>query len=213
MPRFARVIIVDDDDFTRTLVGTLVASFGHEVCARASAVTEAMARADETRPDLAVLDLDLGEGPTGLDLAHGLRRMNPRIAIVLLTSYGDPTWMGQRRESPPGTRYVVKGSVSDPQVLEDALADALEHPLAHNDAHRPMMTLNEGQWEILRLVAAGHTNAEIARRCSLTEDAVNKAVTRLVRQLDIQPGPSGNVRVLLTRAYAQLTRTISERRT
>jgi DNA-binding NarL/FixJ family response regulator len=213
VPKFARVIIVDDDDFTRTLVGTLVESFGYEVCAKASAVTEAMARADELRPDLAVLDLDLGEGPTGLDLAHGLRRMNPRIAIVLLTSYGDPTWMGERRDPPAGTRYVIKGSVSDPQVLGDALLDALEHPLSHDGPPRTAMALNEGQWEILRLVAAGHTNAEIARRCSLTEDAVNKAVTRLVRQLDIQPGPSGNVRVLLTRAYAQLTKTVSERRT
>jgi DNA-binding NarL/FixJ family response regulator len=72
--------------------------------------------------------------------------------------------------------------------------------------------LNEGQWEILRLVAAGYTNAEIARRRSLTEDAVNKAVTRLVKQLDIPLSKEGNTRVLLTQAYNRITGTVSERR-
>lgn len=211
--RVPRVLVVDDDDFTRTLVATLVESLGYEVCAKASAVTEAMALAHDMQPDAAVLDLDLGEGPTGIDLAHGLRQLNARIAMVLLTSYGDPRWMGQRREPPEGTRYVVKGSVSDPTVLGEAISAALSSPMSRVDIPSASVQLNEGQWEILRLLAAGHSNAEIAKRCWLTEDSVNKAVTRLARQLDIKSGNSGNVRVLLTRAYAQLTGTTSERRT
>ena len=208
----ARVLVVDDDDFTRTLVATLVESLGHTVVARAGAVSEAMALADDEGPDLALLDLDLGEGPTGLDLAHGLRRLLPSIAIVMLTSYGDPTWMGQRREPPVGARYVVKGSVNDSQVLADAIASALADPLSTDAQQRSDTPLSEGQWEILRLVAAGYTNAEIARRRSLTEDAVNKAITRLVRQLDIEVGKHDNARVLLTQAYNRITGRASERR-
>ena len=208
----ARVLVVDDDDFTRTLVATLVESLGHTVVARAGAVSEAMALADDEGPDLALLDLDLGEGPTGLDLAHGLRRLLPNISIVMLTSYGDPTWMGQRREPPVGARYVVKGSVNDSQVLANAIESALSDPLASDAKERNDTPLSEGQWEILRLVAAGYTNAEIARRRSLTEDAVNKAITRLVRQLDIEVGKHDNARVLLTQAYNRITGRASERR-
>ena len=208
----ARVLVVDDDDFTRTLVATLVESLGHTVVARAGAVSEAMALADDEGPDLALLDLDLGEGPTGLDLAHGLRRLLPNISIVMLTSYGDPTWMGQRREPPVGARYVVKGSVNDSQVLANAIESALSDPLALDARERNDTPLSEGQWEILRLVAAGYTNAEIARRRSLTEDAVNKAITRLVRQLDIEVGKHDNARVLLTQAYNRITGRASERR-
>lgn len=208
----ARVLVVDDDDFTRTLVTTLVESLGHTVVARAGAVSEAMVLADGSGIELAVLDLDLGEGPTGLDLAHGLRRLLPNIAIVMLTSYGDPAWMGQRREPPIGARYVVKGSVNDPQVLADAIASALADPLATDTRLRNEAPLNEGQWEILRLVAAGYTNAEIARRRSLTEDSVNKAVTRLVRQLDIEVSKDDNARVLLSQAYNRITGRASERR-
>lgn len=207
-----RAIVVDDDDFTRTLVVSLVESLGYEVVARSGAVTEAMSEAQETHPEVALLDLDLGEGPTGIDLAHGLRRLYPRLAIVMLTSYGDPSWMGLRREVPPGTRYVVKGRMNDTQILADALAAALSDPLAEGTSSHTPTPLSEGQWEILRLVAAGHTNAEIARRRSLTEDAVNKAVTRLVKQLDLEVGASGNARVLLTQAYNRITGSVSERR-
>lgn len=208
----ARVLVVDDDDFTRTLVASLVEALGHQVVGRTSTVTEAMAVAHETAPNLAVLDLDLGEGPTGIDLAHGLRRLSARMAIVMLTSYGDPTWMGQRREPPVGARYVIKGSVNDTHVLADAIAAALADPMSKEASVTASTPLNEGQWEVLRLVAAGHTNAEIARRRSLTEDAVNKAITRLVRQLEIDVGKTDNSRVLLTQAYNRLTGRASERR-
>ena len=212
MSEQARVLVVDDDDFTRTLVATLVESLGHSVVARAAAVSEAMALADGSGVELALLDLDLGEGPTGLDLAHGLRRLLPNIAIVMLTSYGDPTWMGQRREPPIGARYVVKGSVNDPQVLAEAIDSALADPLATDARLRNETPLNEGQWEILRLVAAGYTNAEIARRRSLTEDSVNKAITRLVRQLNIEVTRDDNARVLLSQTYNRMTGRASERR-
>ena len=207
-----RVLVVEDDGFTRTLVSSLVASLGYDVCAAAGTVTEAMSLAQQHQPDVAVLDLDLGEGPTGVHLAHGLRKLNPNIAIVMLSSYGDPSWMGQRRRPPIGARYVVKGEVSNPSVLADALSEALTSPHDATESEQTRPPLNEGQWEILRLVAAGYTNAEIARRRSLTEEAVKKAVTRLVRQLDIDPGEEGNARVLLTRAYAQMTGTVSGRR-
>jgi DNA-binding NarL/FixJ family response regulator len=207
-----RAIVVDDDDFTRTLVASLVESLGYEVVACSGAVTAAMSAAQAARPDVAVLDLDLGEGPTGIDLAHGLRRLDPRMAVVMLTSYGDPTWMGLRRDVPGGTRYVVKGQMNDTRILADALAEAVADPLAEGTTVRTPTPLSEGQWEILRLVAAGFTNAEIARRRSLTEDAVNKAVTRLVKQLDLEVGESGNARVLLTQAYNRITGGVSERR-
>jgi len=211
-PVAGSVLVVDDDDFTRTLVATMVEAFGLDVVASASAVTEAMSLAHELQPDLAVVDLDLGEGPTGVDLAHGLRTLNANIALVMLTSYGHPTWMGQHREPPPGTRYVVKGEVKDRQILADAISSALADPLANDASARRGTPLSESQWEILRLVASGFSNAEIARRRSITDDAVNRAISRLTKQLDIDAGKEGNTRVLLAQAYNRITGSSSERR-
>jgi DNA-binding NarL/FixJ family response regulator len=211
-PVAGSVLVVDDDDFTRTLVATMVEAFGLDVVASASAVTEAMSLAHELQPGLAVVDLDLGEGPTGVDLAHGLRTLNASIALVMLTSYGHPTWMGQHREPPPGTRYVVKGEVKDRQILADAISSALADPLANDASARRGTPLSESQWEILRLVASGFSNAEIARRRSITDDAVNRAISRLTKQLHIDAGKEGNTRVLLAQAYNRITGSSSERR-
>jgi DNA-binding NarL/FixJ family response regulator len=207
------VLVVDDDDFTRTLVTALVKSLNYDVIGSAGTVADAMALAHEAKPVIAVLDLDLGEGPTGIDLAYGLRKIDPNIAIVMLTSYGDPTWMGLQRQPPSGARYVVKGDVNDPSVLGDAIESALADPHAATDTTGTELPLSEGQWEILRLVAAGYSNAEIAKRRSLTVDAVNKAVTRLVKQLGVEVGTDGNARVLLTQAYNRTIGTVSDRRT
>jgi DNA-binding NarL/FixJ family response regulator len=61
-------------------------------------------------------------------------------------------------------------------------------------------------------VAAGYSNPEIARRRHLTDDAVNKSVTRLIATLGLEASKEENVRVLLAREYFRLTGTVSERR-
>ena len=207
-----RVLVVEDDAFTRALTSSLVTSLGYELCAGVDSVVAAMDAARTYSPAAALLDMDLGAGPTGIDLAHGLRKILPRIALVMLSSYGAPAWMGQRRQPPVGTAYLVKGSVADTRVVAEALADVLGDPLAPRQPQAAPAILSDGQWEILRLVAAGYSNAEIAHRRTLTEEAVKKAVNRLVKQLDLDPGPGGNARALLTQTYFRLTGTVSERR-
>lgn len=208
----ARVLLVDDDDFTRVTLTSTLRSLGCTVVADSATVTDAMIAADSTKPDLALLDLNLGEGPTGVDLAYGLRRILPSIALVMLSSYEEPRLIGYGiRPLPEGTQYVVKKDVSDPEVLARAIRLALS-PTVHTVATRIVTprderldALSDQQVEIMRLIAAGYGNAEIARRMQLTEDGVNKAVTRLIRQLDLRVGSGRNARVLITQAYAEFS--------
>lgn len=210
----ASAIVIEDDDFTRTLVSNLIESIGLTVRGSASNVTDGMKLAVNTKPDLAVVDLDLGQGPTGIDLAHGLRKHNPRIAIIFLTSYAHPRWAGIRKEPPVGSRWIIKSEVNDLEIVRSAISQALANPLIEDEtiSRDSSLALSDSQIEILRLVAAGHTNGEIAKRRSLTEDAVNKAVSRLVKQLHLPVSDSSNTRVMLTRAYNQHVRSVSDRR-
>ena len=203
-----RALVVDDDDFTRVLLVRTLGASAHAVVGDCADAASAMRIADAQRPDVAILDLDLGPGPNGIDLAHGLRRLNPHIALIILSSYTDPRLAGTTRELPTGARYLSKRSIWDPQVLEDALAGDIEAPLAERVAEAEKSAgprrLSDNQVEIMRLVAEGYSNSEIARRRSLTEPAVAKAVARLVKQLDLQVSPEDNVRVLIARAYFDL---------
>ena len=198
-----RVLLVDDDDFTRMTLRAVLASLGYDVTGDAANVVTAMDLARAHRPDLAVIDLDLGEGPTGIDLAHGLRTLLPGIGLVMLSSYADPRLIGRRtRPLPDGTQYLPKQSVGDASVLGEALRRSLDHddtaPVSEGTA------LTDSQIEMMRLIAAGYANAEIAKRMWITEDGVNRAVTRLVKQLGLQVSKEHNTRVLISRAYADL---------
>jgi DNA-binding NarL/FixJ family response regulator len=204
-------LVVDDDGFLRSLIGSLVATLGFNPVSEASSAAQAMKIAHETRPQLAIIDLDLGEGPTGIDLAHGLRRLIPGLPIVMLKSYSDPSHAGLSRALPAGIPYVVKSEAS----TTAAIASAIELAKSGATPHRQMrdeVSLSAGQWETFRLVAAGYSNPEIARRRHLTDDAVNKSVTRLIATLGLDASKEENVRVLLAREYFRLTGTVSERR-
>lgn len=207
----AGALVVDDDGFIRALVASLVAGLGFEPVDEASSVAQAMRCAHERPPAVAVLDLDLGEGPTGIDLAHGLRRLIPTLPIVMLTSYSDPLHAGLRRELPPGIPYVVKSETSTADAITSAIALAQEGVAPLRET-ADSLTLSAGQWETFRLVAAGYSNPEIARRRHLTDDAVNKSVSRLISSLGLEVSKDENIRVLIAREYFRQTGTVSERR-
>jgi two-component system nitrate/nitrite response regulator NarL len=198
-----RVLLVDDDDFTRMTLRAVLASLDFDVIGDAANVVAAMDLARAERPDLAVIDLDLGEGPTGIDLAHGLRTLVPSIGLVMLSSYGDPRLIGRRtRPLPDGTQYLSKQGVGDASVLKAALRKSLDRDDTATPAEGTALT--DAQIEMMRLIAAGYSNAEIAKRMWITEDGVNRAVTRLVKQLGLQVAKERNTRVLISRAYADL---------
>lgn len=200
------VLIVDDDDFTRMALAAVVSSLDYEVAGQVATVVQAMDAARATRVDVALVDLDLGEGPTGIDLAHGLRGIQPFIGILILSSYADPSYIGRRsRPMPDGSEFLTKQDLGDPQVLGAAIARVrdldVESPSPARESPRG---LSESQIETMRLIAEGLSNGEIARRMWITEGGVNRAITRLVKQLDLKVTKEKNARVLITRAYADM---------
>ncbi len=208
MSEGTRVLVVDDDEFTRFLLVRALASFGYEDAMACDGAPAAVATAATYLPHVAVLDLDLGAGPTGIDLAHALRRKQPDIAVIILTSFEDPRLLGGAVALPAGSIYLTKRAVGNDEVLPRAMETVLRSPCAESNARvgKGLVTplsLSDNQIDIMRLVAEGLSNAEIGRRLHLTERGVAKAVSRLVKQLGIESGSDGNVRVLITQAYFQ----------
>jgi DNA-binding NarL/FixJ family response regulator len=123
----ASVMMVEDDDFTRNTVRTALESNGVNIVYDTSTVKEAIEFAKRNRPQVAVLDYNLGKGPNGIDLANQLRRIQPDIAIVLLTAFLDPSQLDKRvAELPPGSRYLIKHSVTKIEVLISEIIEAIK---------------------------------------------------------------------------------------
>ena len=112
------VMLVEDDDFTRSTVKSALVGQGLNIVYDTAFVKEGIEFAKKNRPDVAVLDYNLGKGPNGIDLANQLRKMQPEIGIVLLTAFLNPAELDSKiSQLPAGSRYLVKHSVSDIKIL------------------------------------------------------------------------------------------------
>ena len=226
MSPLPQAVIVDDDPFTLATLKSTFESLGFaDVIAlrtAAEAITHISAARDRKKATVAVLDLDLGEGPTGIDLSHRLRQIAPQIGIVILSTYSEPRLMGVRQPAlPPRSLYLVKQSIDDPTILLDAVLQSLSYGSDRSSPSRGPTTqhssesinhqshlakLRDNQVEIMRLVASGLTNAQIAHQLLMTEKSVEKSVARLIRQLGITTSREYNQRVLIAQEYHRMTR-------
>jgi DNA-binding NarL/FixJ family response regulator len=207
--RQVHVLLVEDHDFTRTTVAASLRSEQCKVVASVPSARDALRAIEEHQVDCAVIDLNLGVGPNGLDLAHRLREGNPNIGIVLLTTFKDPRLLaGDERSLPAGTVYLVKDDVRTTSQMREAIDAALANVKKKGnapEADKPTrLPLTDTQMEILRMVAEGLTNAEIAERRGVTTRAVQTAMTRILTTAQIEPDPSVNVRVQLVKYYQSL---------
>lgn len=208
------MLVVDDDPFTSSLLGTGLSSLGWSVIGPATDAAGALEIVEADRPPrAALLDLDLGSGPDGLDLADALRERSPQIGLVLLTAYRTPRlYRPARYRVPLGVRVVSKADVRSVQHIDAELRAAIAAPHVINpDVLAPAVTaegvtLTDRQVQIMRLVADGMSNAAIAQRLNIAEASVEKAIARLIRRLGLLGEEAVNPRVVLARAYDDIAR-------
>lgn len=152
--------------------------------------------------DAAILDVHLGAGPTGLDLARSIRRQHATCGFVFLTSFEnpkliEPDFLGL----PTGSQYLTKSSVSSVQEIVQAVGLAINRKTTKVADEGLASELTTKQLDVLGLISEGLSNAEIARTLGLTEDTVEGTVRRISKRLGIVRHPSQNQRVLMARAY------------
>jgi DNA-binding NarL/FixJ family response regulator len=121
-------MLVEDDEFTRATIKAALVGQGLDIVHDSASVKDGIEFAKKNRPDIAVLDYNLGKGPNGIDLANQLRKSQPEIGIVLLTAFLNPAELDSKiAQLPPGSRYLVKHSVNKIEVLVKEIAEAAKY--------------------------------------------------------------------------------------
>jgi two-component system response regulator NreC len=170
-----RVVIADDHAVVRRgLRQVLSAEGGVEVVAEASDLEGARRYVRGHRPDVLVLDLNLPEG-LSLDAIPAIRAENPNTQIVVLTMQNEPAYARQAL-SAGALGYVLKEAAESElveAVRRAAVGDTFLNPrlgarVAAEPPPGPPDGLSEREVEVLRMIALGHTNAEIAERLYLS---------------------------------------------
>ncbi|MFM2185041.1 MAG: hypothetical protein RIS55_689 [Actinomycetota bacterium] len=201
-----RILVVEDEAFIRLLVAETLTSQGFEVQVASSAV-EARGVIADFEPAVAVLDIELGQGPTGLDLANALRQTKPDIAFVFLTNLPEPRFLGRGDSKiPEGSAYLRKSNLRDPEVLTKAIAAVIgktDSQKFRDDVRssHPLSRISKSQLEILRLVALGRSNQEIAAIRGTTLRAVEGLLKRTIASAGIEISDMAHGRVLAAREF------------
>jgi DNA-binding NarL/FixJ family response regulator len=161
-------------------------------------------------PSAALIDLDLGKGPTGIDLAIALRQIKRDIGIVFLTSYDDPRFL--RPNLPPlpvGSHYLVKKSVGEIVIVTRAIKNAILSAKQTSSGSKAqklvggvnLSELTDIQIETLRLVSQGLTNSEIAKQRFITVKSVEQTISRIAKILNLPQDITHNQRVHMARVF------------
>lgn len=201
-----RVLVVEDDSFSRTAVVDALSGEGF-VTTSVSSVADALACLQEFDPHAVCTDLHLGGGPSGIALLSHVARERPWVGLVILTSHQSvESATGSSTQPPTGTIALVKSALGSLSEIGQAVLDAItaaERPLPALEAERVEGTVivSSAQAEILSLIAAGYTNAAIARERQTSVRSVEMMVARTFRALGIDKDPDMNPRVLATKIW------------
>jgi DNA-binding NarL/FixJ family response regulator len=196
-----RVLIADDHAVLRAGLRLLLEGQNEfEVVAEASTGSEALSQAEKFQPDLILLDLSM-PGLGGMDVLPTMRKMVPSTKILILTMHDDPQYLRQAlkhgasgyvlkkaadAELISAIRSVLRGEMYvHPSMTRVLLEDILPEAKS-SDADLTWASLSDREQEVLKMVALGHTSAEIAEQFSLSVKTVETYRARGMEKLGLR---------------------------
>lgn len=208
-----RLLLVDDHAVLRVGLRLLLdAQPDFEVVGEAGDGVEAVRLAADLSPDVVLMDLTL-PGLGGLDAIRRVKQDSPAARVLVLTMHDDETYIEEAFKA-GAAGYVVK-KAADTELLaairtvargemflHPSLAGAVVRSLLREgqaDGPEPRLDpLSERETEVLRLIALGHSNREIAARLSLSVKTVETHKARIMEKLGLR-GRAELVRYALAR--------------
>ncbi len=193
-----RLAIVDDSQVVRMGLKALLATErGITVVGEASRVAEAITMAENTNPDVVLLDIRLPDG-TGFDACKRILHHDPQVRVLFLTSVIDDHLINDAIRC-GGAGYLLKEvgaddlvqaifdvaagkSVLDPQATARVLEIMRQRGGVSDN---PVASLSPQERRVLALIAAGKTNKEVGNELGLTEKTVKNYLANIFGKLNV----------------------------
>jgi DNA-binding NarL/FixJ family response regulator len=191
-----RLLIADDHEVIRTGLATLLAGSDIEIVAQAENGKECLRLAEQTKPDVILLDIRMPEGD-GLATLEKLRAKVPASRVVMLSTYDNPTYIA-RAVALGANDFVLKGSTREAIVETITAAAAGESPSRSGELRRVAgamklrqvldddeVPLTQRETQVLRHVALGLSNKEIGKSLEISVETVKEHVQNILRKITV----------------------------
>ena len=199
----AKIGVLEDDSLMRLALRESLRSLGHEVVFDSGSASDFVSHARSRHIEVALLDVHLGSGITGIDVGYTLRGIYPDMGLVFLTSFTDPRLISSSNITlPQGSIYVEKSKIESIESISGAITSSLKGGAKSNiNSSSELGLLTNKQVEVLRLVASGLSNSQIAQELSSTVKNIEAVISRIIKTLGLRDIETQNQRVHMARAY------------
>jgi DNA-binding NarL/FixJ family response regulator len=208
-PPAFRVSIGEDDVLLREGIARILSDAGLRVVAQAGDADELLRRTLAHRPDVAIVDVQMPprREDDGLRAAVELRRRLPKLGVLILSQYCEPSFAVQLiGDRPEGVGYLLKERVGDVTTFTDAItrvasggsaldAEVVRRMLGRRAPGDVLRRLTPREQAVLAVMAEGKSNLGIAQTLLISQAAVEKYVTAIFRKLAIAPASTEHRRV------------------
>ena len=192
-----RVIVADDHEVVRCGLVNLLDGTNVEIVAEASSGEAVVRLAMKHKPDVILLDIRMAPGNDGLKALEKIRNDAPSVRCIMLTTFDNPTYIA-RAVASGAHDYILKGC-SREELLESIMGAASgQLPLRAGELRRvattmanrvvtpdPDVALTQREMQVLRHVALGLSNKEIAQSLTISVETVKEHVQNILRKLAV----------------------------
>jgi NarL family two-component system response regulator LiaR len=194
-----KVLLVDDHKIVRQGVRAYLHTLADiQVVAEAGSGAEAVSAVDASSPDVVLMDLEMPGELDGIAATRQIRKLRPETRVIVVTSHHQDEYIFPavragaisyllKDVEPEELAAAIRKAAQGEAVLDSRVASRIVQELQglRKDQVNPFTGLSEREFDVLRLIAAGKSNAEIAGTLVIGESTVKTHIGNILRKLHL----------------------------
>jgi NarL family two-component system response regulator LiaR len=195
-----KVLLVDDHKIVREGVRAYLHTLADiQVIAEADSGVTALQAVEEHQPDVVLMDLEMPGDLDGIGATRQIRKLRPETHVMVVTSHHQDEYIFPavragaisyllKDVEPEELASAIRKAARGEAVLDSRVASRIVQELQglRKDSVNPFTELSEREFEVLRLIAAGKSNAEIAETLVIGESTVKTHISNMLKKLHLE---------------------------
>jgi NarL family two-component system response regulator LiaR len=194
-----KVLLVDDHKIVRQGVRAYLQTLSDiKIVAEADSGAAAITAAEQSKPDVVLMDLEMPGDIDGIAATRQIRKLRPKTQVIVVTSHHQDEYIFPavragaisyllKDVEPDELAAAIRKAAHGEAVLDSRVASRIVQELQglRKDDVNPFTELSEREFDVLRLIAAGKSNAEIAETLVIGESTVKTHIGNILKKLHL----------------------------